>query len=91
MSTHAKTAKAVRTELKQNWPNVKFKVASRSFANGNSVDIGVPRGFIQRDVLCELVRKYQYGTTDAMTDSYDMSNVRNDIPQVKFVSVFEYV
>lgn len=37
--TPAETAKLIRADLKRAFPGVKFSVTSRSFANGNSVDI----------------------------------------------------
>lgn len=89
VSTHAACAKAIRTELKTHWPDMKFKVTSQTYANGNSVHIHVPEnfGYQNRDVLYQLVQKYEYGTSDPLTDSYVMSNVRHDVPQVKFVHI----
>lgn len=30
---------------------------------------------------------YQYGSYNAMTDSYEITNFRENIPQVKFVQI----
>jgi hypothetical protein len=85
-SKQAETAKAIRKELKENFPSVKFQVRSESFAGGNSVDIRYTNGPITKEVDA-IVRKYQYGHFDGMIDMYENSNKRDDIPQVKFVSV----
>ncbi len=89
VSIHAATAKAIRSELKNVWPEFKFKVTSQQFGCGNSVEIKLPKEFDSdlEYALYQLVKKYQYGTTDCMNESYDMTNCRDDIPQVKFVEV----
>lgn len=84
-SESARCAKAIRTELKAAFPGIKFRVVSDNFANGNSVDVSWIDGPKTEDVR-EITDKYQYGHFDGMTDMYEYSNSRKDIPQSKFVN-----
>jgi hypothetical protein len=84
ITPHAACAKAIRAELKKAFPKVKFNVRSESFSMGDAVRIGWTDG-VTTDQVKEIVSKYQYGTFDGMTDSYDITNNRQDLPQVKFV------
>lgn len=83
-TTAALTAKAIRKELKQLFPNIKFSVTSESYSMGNSVNIryidGVPTKQIE-----EIVSKYEYGQFNPMEDIYEITNSRDDIPQVKYL------
>lgn len=83
-STHAAAAKAIRVELKKHFPLIKFSVKSRSFSGGDAIDVEWQNGPTSDSVL-KLIRKYQYGHFDGMCDLYEMSNCREDIPQVKYV------
>lgn len=85
-STHSMTAKAIRNELKKSFPSISFSVRSSSFAGGNSVSIEWTNGPIY-DEVNKIVSKYQYGHFDGMQDLYEMTNCRNDLPQVKYVQV----
>lgn len=84
-STAARCAKAIRAELKAVYPGIKFRVVSDNFANGNSVDVSWIDGPSSEEVR-KIADKYQYGHFDGMTDMYEYSNMREDIPQAKFVS-----
>lgn len=84
MSKQAQTAKAIRTELKDAFPGIKFRVKSESFSMGNSVDIYWTDGPTSEQVSA-ITGKFQYGHFDGMTDMYEFSNSREDIPQAKFV------
>lgn len=83
-SIHSLAAKAIREELKKAFPAVKFSVKSDSFAGGNAVYITWKDGATGQAVD-EIVSKYQYGHFDGMTDCYNYTNVKKDIPQVKYV------
>lgn len=83
-SSSANCATAIREELKKEFPTVKFSVKSSNFAGGDSVDITWENGPIVQDVE-SITRKYQYGRFDGMTDSYEYSNSREDLPQSKYV------
>jgi hypothetical protein len=85
-STQAQAAAAIRKELKAAFPTVKFSVTSESFSGGDAVRIDWTDGPTSESVD-KIVRKYQYGHFDGMTDYYECSNRRDDLPaQVKYVS-----
>lgn len=86
LSTHAQCAKLIRQELKKAYPQIKFKVTSEHYAGGNSVDIYYDDG-VNKSKIDELVSKFMYGEFNSEDDSYSYNNVREDIPQVKFISV----
>lgn len=79
-STHAAAAKAIRADLKQAYPEITFKVTSRS----NVVNISWTDGPTDNQVE-RLVSKYQMGSFDGMIDCYEYTNRREDIPQVGYV------
>lgn len=83
-STVAQCAAAIKAELKSAFPSVKFSVRSESFSGGNSVDISWIDGVTDEQVRA-ITDKYQFGHFDGITDCYEYSNKRNDIPQAKFV------
>lgn len=83
-SEAAKCSKLVKSILRKAFPETKFSVRSSYFANGNEVRISWNLGPTTSKVE-KLVSKFQYGHFDGMVDMYEMSNVREDIPQVKFV------
>jgi hypothetical protein len=82
---HVKAAVLIRKELKSAFPTIKFRVISSSFSMGDSVDIFWDNG-PSRDAVRKITRKYQYGHFDSMTDCYENSNCREDLPQSKFVT-----
>lgn len=76
-STLLLAAKSIRAELKMKYPDVKFSVRSHSFANGNSVDVMWAGGPSSEEVGTVVTGKYEEGSFDGMTDSYE----RDDDPQ----------
>jgi hypothetical protein len=84
-STAANCAAAIREELKEVFPGVKFSVKSDNFSMGNSVRISYTDG-PTTDQVEEITKKYQYGHFNGMEDIYEYSNSREDIPQAKYVS-----
>lgn len=84
MSTAANCAKAIRTELKKEFPFIKFSVKSDNFSMGNSVNISWTNGPTTKQID-EITRKYQYGHFDGMNDMYVNSNYVDNLPQAKFV------
>lgn len=80
----AQCASTIRKELKETYPSVKFRVRSKSFSMGNSVDVYYPKGQVDRSELSRILEKYQYGTFCGMTDS---SGIKpdNGLPRAKFV------
>ena len=86
LSEAAKTAAAIRKHLKKN--GIKARVRSKNFSMGNSVTVTVT-DLLPATVkaIKEYCSQYQYGHFDGMTDLYEYSNNRDDIPQAKYVSV----
>ena len=70
----------VKSELKKHWPKVKFSVKS----DYNSVRVSWTDGPSHAKVH-EVTSKYSMGRFDGMTDSYEYSNRRDDVPQVSYV------
>lgn len=83
-SSHAATAAAIRAELKTKFPGFKFSVTSECFSMGDSVHISWTDG-PQCESVNKFVSKYQYGHFNGMEDIYENSNMREDIPQAKYV------
>lgn len=80
----ANCAGAIKEELKKLFPGVKFSVKSSNFAGGDSVDVSWEDGPTTEQVN-NIINKYQYGHFDGMTDMYEYTNRRDDIPQSKYV------
>lgn len=84
MSTHAKAAKMIRTELKRHYPATKFKVRAHSYAGGDAVSITWEDGPTVKQVEA-LVEDYQQCSFDGMQDLKEYTNVRDYLPQVDWV------
>ncbi len=91
LTTHARAAKNMRTELGQAFPGVVFKVKSSTFSGGNSIDVDWTNGPTNEQVD-EIVSKYKYGHFDGYDDSYNSdhsaygSAVGIVLGRVKYVS-----
>ena len=85
LSEAAKTAKAIKQELKKAYPNIVFKVTSENFSMGDSVGARWVDGPTEKAVR-EITDKYQYGHFNGMEDIYEDSNRNDDIPQAKYVT-----
>ncbi len=84
----ATAAKALRNELKSTFPGLKFTVKSSNFAGGDAIDASVTNQPPSRFRAIEAIaNKYQYGSFDGMTDSYNYDNKVEGLPQVKYVMV----
>ncbi len=83
-SSHAAASAAIKAELKAAFPHVKFSVKSDSYSGGDSVHISWTDGPTTAEVE-SISGKYQYGHFNGMEDLYEITNSRNDIPQVKYV------
>lgn len=84
-SSHAAASSAIKAELNQAFPGIKFSVKSSSFSGGDSVHIDWTDGPKTKEVE-EISGKYQYGHFNGMEDIYENTNSRDDIPQAKYVS-----
>ena len=82
----AQAAKIIRNELKKH--GVHGHVKSSNYSMGSSVKVKLidpmPATLEKVKSFCF---KFQYGHFDGMTDSYEHSNNREDIPQAKYVIV----
>lgn len=70
LSTHARAAKNLRTELGRAFPGTTFRVTSSSYSGGNSIDVAWTNGPTSEQVK-KITGKYTCGSFDGMTDSYD--------------------
>jgi hypothetical protein len=86
-STHAAAAASIRAEFKRN--KITARVTSESFSMGNAVRVRVIGDHTPaaRKAIEAFCNQFQYGHFDGMTDSYEHTNRRDDLPQVKYVSV----
>jgi len=80
----AKAAKAIRSELKKAFPEIKFRVRSSNYAGGDSVRIVWNNGPTS-DSVENITDKYQYGHFDGMVDMYVCTNNIEGLPQARFV------
>lgn len=84
ISTAARCAKAIREELKKEFPGTKFRVTCQNYSMGNNVNVYWTDGPAGKTVK-SLLSKYEYGSFNPMEDIYEYSNTREDIPQTKFL------
>lgn len=80
----AACAAAIRTELKEAFPGIKFSVKCENYSGGNSVNIFWTDGPTVAQVE-KISGKYQYGHFNGMEDIYEYSNNIEGLPQVKYV------
>jgi hypothetical protein len=85
-STAAKAAAMIRKEIKKN--GIKARVTCQNYSGGSSINVvmndELPATY---DKIEEYAKQFQFGHFNGMTDSYEYSNTRDDIPQVTFVFV----
>lgn len=91
----ALAAKNLRRDLRKEYPGLKFKIKSENYSGGSSVRASVDVYEIDgwdpdktnelNNIAKSIARKYQYGSFDGMTDSYDYSN---DKDKRKFLNTF---
>lgn len=86
-TNHAAAAKLIRAELKKH--GIKASVTSDCYSGGNSVRVRILQDVTPatRKEVAAFAEQFQRGHFDGMTDSYEYSNRRDDIPQVQFVFV----
>ena len=81
----AACSSVIKAELKNVWPWVKFSVTADTFSMGDAVRIHWTDGPTTSEVD-NITGKYQQGHFDGMTDMYENSNSREDIPQAKYIT-----
>lgn len=84
LSTPAMAAKEIKALLKNKYPHIKFSVKSERYSGGNSVRISWNLG-MKREEIEKLVKDYECGHFDGMNDMYEYSNVKEGIPQTKYI------
>jgi len=86
LSQAAQVAKNIKQVAKKY--DMKVTASSQYFSMGNSVTVKVLTGS-DDDVkkLKDYSAMYEYGSFDGMTDCYNANNVRDDIPQTKYLII----
>lgn len=86
ISSHAGAAKMIRAYMKAQ--GIAGSVRSKSYSMGSSINVDVvdllPAQYAD---LKSYVSQFEYGHFNGMEDIYEISNARNDIPQVKYAFV----
>lgn len=85
-SIQAQAASIIRKHIKSHGIAARVTSSSASMMTAVDVDITDEMPATVRAVR-EYVGQFAYGHFDGMTDSYDYSNGREDIPQVKYAHV----
>lgn len=86
ISSHAGAAKMIRQFMKAN--GISGSVRSKSYSMGSSINVDVqdlPPPVYK--MLSDYVSQFEYGHFNGMEDIYEISNSRDDIPQVKYAFV----
>ena len=84
LSGVAQCAQAIRVELKTKFPNITFRVTSKNYSGGDSVDVEWELGPTTKEVEA-LINKYQYGQFNGMDDMYEHTNRIEGLPQTKYL------
>jgi hypothetical protein len=79
-------SRTIKAELKKYFPAVKFSVTSDCY----SAHVKWTNGPCQGKV-CEVINKYKKGKFNSMTDSYEYTNCRHDIPQVTHIFLSRHI
>ena len=83
-TNQAKCANAIKKELKTIFPKQNFSVKSESGSMTNSVSVSWEDGPTE-NMVDEICKKYQLGSFDGMTDSYNFDNKEDNLPKVYYV------
>lgn len=84
----ALAAQAIRTELKKEYPGLKFTCRSENYSGGNSIRVAYKDQSIEtHEAIKNLLAKYEYGHFNGMDDIYEITNSRDDIPQTKYLFI----
>jgi|TARA_S200002703_G_C3669988_1_gene205695 hypothetical protein len=82
----AQVAKLLKSKAKS--LKLEVKASSKNFSGGDSVDIKVLKGSDKSfDELKEYSSQFKQGHFDGMSDIYEYSNSREDIPQTKYLFI----
>lgn len=89
LTSVARTAQAIRKDLKAAYPETKFTVRSKNYSGGDSIDVSYTMtvtGPKKKEVEA-LLSKYEEGHFDGMTDMYEYKNDRLDELGTKYLFV----
>lgn len=78
--------KIVKRELRKTFPGVKFSVTNEKGAYVNSIRIHYSDGVTVGEIA-RITEKYKLGYFNGLTDSYERTNERSDIPQCEYISI----
>lgn len=84
VSEVVQAAKLIRADLKASFPGIKFRVVTKSYSMGNSINIYWTDG-PTRDSVKPLVAKYKDGDFDGMDDSYTYRPNPENTPRAKYL------
>lgn len=70
LSSGAKTSKRMKQELQEKFPGIKFSVRYESYTGGDNLNVKWNLGPTS-DQVDNIIKKYQHGYFDGMTDSYE--------------------
>lgn len=83
-SEHAQCASLIRSDLKNEFKNIKFRVTTSKYANGTSINISWNGLFPTEQQVYDIVSKYQtYQGIDALDNT--SWNFIDGLPQVSFI------
>lgn len=82
-------AKNIRKEIKKAFSGFKFRVNSKKYSGGSSINVYYSENFESVDELKSIIGKYEQGWFDGMTDcyNYNMSLFNSLFGSTKFVFV----
>ena len=84
LSRVAQCAQAIRVELKTKFPDITFKINSKNYSGGDSVDVYWDLGPTTKEVEA-ITSKYEYGKFNGMIDMYENTNRIEGLPQTKYL------
>jgi hypothetical protein len=86
LTAAAQASQHVKARLQARFPGKKFSAKSENFSGGSSLRVYAPASLTPHEMneARQIVDEYQYGRFDGMTDSYEVTNSRSDIPQVSY-------
>lgn len=84
ISKHAQAAKAIRRDLKKEFPETLFSVSSKAFSMGSSASIYWDNGPTTEQVS-KIASKYLAGEFNSSNDTYEYTKHDDETPTVKYI------
>ncbi len=79
-------ARRIKKDLEAAFPSTQFIVNTSAYAGGDTVRVKY-NGGPSRDEVEKIAYRYQKGRWSELTDSYVEDNVREGMPQVRFIFI----